>query len=137
MLLSKLPNLEWVHAVRLSLFSEQLPNFVQGTVSVTIALLPIVFISACIGFCWDICTQQGAWHWAKDKLKQRITFRSVSNYIRVRLKRGTILCKKPMLFSLLLLSIAAVGIGTTMEPYQKANVKRFIAHVLHMDNTPS
>lgn len=137
LLLSKLPNLDWVHAVRLSLFSEQLPNIVRGTVNITIALLPILFISTCVGFCWDIYTQQGAWHWAKDRLKHRITFRSFSNSIRARLKRGSVLCKKPMLFSLLLLSIATVGIGATMEPYQKANLKRFIAHVLHIDNTPT
>ncbi|REL34671.1 helix-turn-helix transcriptional regulator [Thalassotalea euphylliae] len=134
MLFTKLPNLDWVHSVRLALFSENLPAAITLLINLTIALLPLVILCLMIGLFRDLYKQQGAANYIKQLFKRSFSLKTWGVKLQDKLKRAVYLLKKPALISMFLLIFSLTFIGLNMEPYQKANLKHFISKVLDHDD---
>lgn len=131
MLFTKLPNVDWVHTVRLMLFSEVLPQWLSLTINLAIALLPLLVCSTLVGICWDLYKRQGVSDLIRQMIKRPFPLRAMVSRLHTNSSRAAFLFKKPALFSVLLFILTVSVIGFTMEPYQKVNFKHFIAQILH------
>jgi transcriptional regulator with XRE-family HTH domain len=131
MLFTKIPNLDWIHTIRLTLFSEVLPEWISLIINLTIALLPLFVFSTIAGVCWDLYKRQGVSDFIRQKISRPFPLRAILSRLRTNSRRAAFLFRKPALFSVLLLILTASAIGFTMEPYQKANLKHFIAQILY------
>lgn len=137
MLLTKLPNVDWVHATRSMLFSDNLPSAAILLLNGVIALTPILFLCGLLGVTWDLYKQQGAWFAIKQWLSTPFEMKKRLATWLVKVKRGLYLLKKPALFAAFLLVVSVTLIGLRMEPYQKANLKHFIAKMMVAQPDPS
>jgi transcriptional regulator with XRE-family HTH domain len=134
MLFTKIPNLDWIHTTRLTLFSEVLPQWISLIINLTIALLPLLVLCTIAGVCWDLYKRQGVSDFIRQMIKRPFPLRSLLSKFHTNSRRAAFLFKKPALFSVLLLVLTVSIIGFTMEPYQKANFKHFIAQILYASN---
>ncbi|MDF3124280.1 helix-turn-helix transcriptional regulator [Rheinheimera sp. 1928-s] len=131
MLFTKIPNVDWIHTTRLTLFSEILPQWISLIINLTIALLPLLVLSTIAGVCWDLYKRQGVSDFIRQMLKRPFPLKAMLSKLHTNSRRAAFLFKKPALFSVLLLVLTVSVIGFTMEPYQKANFKHFIAQILY------
>lgn len=131
MLFTKIPNVDWIHTTRLTLFSEVLPQWISLIINLTIALLPLLVLSTIGGVCWDLYKRQGGSDFIRQMLKRPFPLKAMLSKLHTNSRRAAFLFRKPALFSVLLLVLTVSVIGFTMEPYQKANFKHFIAQILY------
>lgn len=134
MLLTKLPNTDWVHAVRLALFSDSLPMWIASTLNILIGSLPLLLLALSVGIAYDIVKRNSLYYWLKNATRNNLQLPPLWNLFRAKFNRFMFLLKKPALFSLVLLSIVVAFIALTIEPYQKENLKHYIALVLHSES---
>lgn len=137
MLFTKLPNVDWVHTIRLMLFSAVLPTWLSLLINLVIALLPLLVFSTIAGVCWDLYKRQGSSNFMKQLIYRPFPLRAIVSRLHTNSRRAAFLLMKPTLFSVFLLILTATAIDFTMEPYQKANFKHFIAQILYADSNKS
>ncbi|MBY0420364.1 MAG: helix-turn-helix domain-containing protein [Pararheinheimera sp.] len=137
MLFTKIPNVDWVHTIRLMLFSAVLPKWLSLIINLAIALLPLLVFSTLVGVCWDLYKLQGVSDFIRQMIKRPFPLRAIVSRLHTNSRRAAFLLMKPILFSVFLLILTATAIGFTMEPYQKANLKHFIAQILYAGSSKS
>jgi transcriptional regulator with XRE-family HTH domain len=137
MLFTKIPNVDWVHTIRLMLFSAVLPKWFSLIINLAIALLPLLVFSTLVGVCWDLYKRQGVSDFIRQMIKRPFPLRAIVSRLHTNSRRAAFLLMKPALFSVFLLILTATAIGFTMDPYQKANLKHFIAQILYSDSNKS
>ena len=137
MLLTKIPNADWVHTMRLMLFSAALPTWLSLLINLVIALLPLFVFSTIAGVCWDLYKRQGASDFMRQLIYKPFPLRAIVSRLHTNSRRAAFLLMKPALFCIFLLILTATALGFTMEPYQKANLKHFIAQILYADSNKS
>lgn len=131
MLFTKIPNVDWIHTIRLTIFNEVLPQWLNLIINLTIALLPLFIFSTIAGVCWDLYKRQGVSDFIRPMIKRPFPLRALLSRLYTNSRRAAFLVKKPAQVSVLLLVLTVSVIGLTMEPYQKANFKHFMAQILY------